>query len=368
MTFTENEKATYLFCAQLSQTKTNPLTILEWNAVVKSLSNIKKEPKDLLDMTASDLIHTLTEATEAQKKRIMNKITARQQLGAAMLEIEKMQHQGYGILFRAQMPHKLKKLTQRFVPAFFNYAGNVNILNHRSLGVVGARNASQEELQQTSEIAKNAASQGVVIISGGARGVDTTAVDATLENGGKAIVFPADGLANWIKKKSIRQYIENNQLLLMSTQHINARFTGAYAMQRNKFIHAPSDAVLIASSSISGSKKSGTWEGVLENLKYQWSSLYVIGSSEGVEKLKVDGNAEVFSTFNDIYQQQQVGGNNDSVNLDKEIESIIEMARKKGLDLKVLENHFLNKLAQHKESDSEGFIVHEQLSLEDYYE
>ncbi|WP_332699316.1 hypothetical protein [Halalkalibacter lacteus] len=38
MQFTNNEIATYLFCAQLTQTRTTPLTILEWNAVVKSLS------------------------------------------------------------------------------------------------------------------------------------------------------------------------------------------------------------------------------------------------------------------------------------------------------------------------------------------
>ena len=34
MPFTDNEIATYLLCAQLLQTKTNPLTILEWNAVL----------------------------------------------------------------------------------------------------------------------------------------------------------------------------------------------------------------------------------------------------------------------------------------------------------------------------------------------
>ena len=39
-------------------------------------------------------------------------------------------------------------------------------------------------------------------------------------------------------------------------------------MLRNRYIHAPSDAVLVASSKISGSKSSGTWEGVVENLTH----------------------------------------------------------------------------------------------------
>jgi DNA processing protein len=73
-------------------------------------------------------------------------------------------------------------------------------------------------------------------------------------------------------------------------------------MQRNKYIHAPSDAVLVSSSKISGTKSSGTWEGVVENLKNKWSPIYVIGNSEGVKKLLADGAAKAVTALEDIFQ------------------------------------------------------------------
>lgn len=369
MEFTDNEIATYLFCARLNQTRTNPLTILEWNTVIKSFSEVNMQPKDLLSITENELADTLTLATPAQKVRIINKVKARQKLGISVLELKELKHQGYGIIFRSQMPARLKKLTQKYTPAFFHYAGDLSILTHRALGVVGARDASEEELSQTAVIGKEAASQGVVIISGGARGVDSTAVESTLENGGKAIVFPAEGLAKWIVKSSIRNYITNGQLLLMSTQQINAPFTGAYAMQRNKFIHAPSDAVLVASSKISGNRKSGTWEGVLENLDAKWSPIYVIGNSEGIEKLKAEGNAKQFSTFSEI------GLKNNLTMLDEEIQTVVQRAIAEGLDREMIERNFLDILDdfykrkeknERNKKETKQLVVYEQLTLEDY--
>lgn len=91
------------------------------------------------------------------------------------------------------------------------------------VGVVGARNANSEELLQIANISREEVQHGIVVISGGAKGVDTTAVEAALLNGGKAIVFPSEGLAKWVKRSDIRQYIMNGQLLLMSTQRHDVR-------------------------------------------------------------------------------------------------------------------------------------------------
>ncbi|MEQ6390624.1 DNA-processing protein DprA [Bacillaceae bacterium S4-13-58] len=368
MDFTNNEIATYLFCAQLPQTKTTPLTIIEWNGVVKSLSEQKLEPEFLLEINLEDLFNVLGKATESQRGRIQEKILARQKLGISLVELEEIVHRGYGIMFRSQMPPRLKKLTQKFIPPFFYYAGDPSLLKHRAIGVVGARDANNEELSQTTKIAKEAVSHGVVIISGGAKGVDTTAVEASLQNGGKAIIFPSDGLSKWIKKSSIRNYIVNGKLLLMSAQSLNAPFSGAYAMQRNKFIHAPSDAVVVASSKISGKKKSGTWEGVVENLKHQWSPLYVIGNSEGVERLKQESNAKPFVSFNEIYKKKLSNHPTDSSNIEHQIVSLIELAIAKGIDKEEMERKFseASDLYYGEKSEQEKLVVHEkQISMDE---
>lgn len=365
---TENEIATYLFCAQLTHTKANPLTIIEWNTVVKALDKVSLQPEVLFKISPSKLAVLLVEATPAQRKRVLDKVQARQELGVSTLELKELFHQGYGIMFRSQMPNVLKKLTQKHTPAFFYYTGDTTILSHRLFGVVGAREASKEELRQTTEISIEAAAQGVVIISGGARGVDTTAVDAALENGGKAIVFPADGLANWIKSSAIQNYISNGQLLLMSAQRINAHFTGAYAIQRNKFIHAPAEAVLVASSKISAQKKSGTWEGVLDNLAFAWTPIYVLGKSEGVNKLKAEGNATSFSSMAEIFKQEVTN----STSIDEEIVSLVQLAIAKGLpEAKLIQKITEVSVSYYQEKteklvEAEGRVVSEQLSLEDY--
>ncbi|MED0998341.1 DNA-processing protein DprA [Bacillus mobilis] len=214
------------------------------------------------------------------------------------------------------------------------------ILSHRTLGVVGARNANSDELLQTANIAREAVLHGVAIISG----VDTMAVETALENGGKAVVFPADGLAKWIKKSAIRQYIMNGQLLLMSTQKLDVPFSPSYAMQRNKFIHASSDAVLVASSKISGTKSSGTWEGVLENLKLQWSPLYVIGNREGVVRLRAEGNAKIFSSFEGIYKLNMSEKKMDENSLKVKIAELIQLAVAEGMSKEIIEKTFAEVL------------------------
>lgn len=302
MPFSNNELATYLFCAPLPHTKTIALTILEWNVTVKSLAQSHLEPEFLLTCSPSELMNLLSEATNTQKMKIINKVEQRQQLGISLIELEEALNQGYNVVFRSNMPTRLKKLALHQRPAFYYYIGDLNILNAaNALSVVGARDALPEELEKVQNICEDAAKNNVLVISGGARGVDSSATDAALKVGGKAVIFPSDGLSQWSRKKEVRQYIQSGQLLIMSTQPLNARFTGSYAMQRNKFIHSTGDATLVASSKVSSAKKSGTWEGVTENLKFVWSPLYVIGNSEGVEMLKRETNAVEFSNIKDVF-------------------------------------------------------------------
>lgn len=341
MPFSNNELATYLFCALLPHTKTTAFTILEWNATVKSLAQNNLEPEFLLNCSPSELMNVLTEATTSQKTKIIKKVEQRQKLGFSMIELEEALNQGYNVVFRSYMPKRLKKLSLNQRPAFYYYIGDLNILNSsHALSVVGARDALPEELNKVQSICEDAANNDVLVISGGARGVDSTATNAALKAGGKAVIFPSDGLSQWSRNKEVRQYIQNGQLLIMSTQPINARFTGPYAMQRNKFIHSTGDVTLVASAKISGAKKSGTWEGVLENLKFKWSSLYVIGSSEGVEKLKSENSSVEFNSIKEVFSSTTKL----SDILENQLHTLFINALSAGIDKAVIEKITLNEI------------------------
>lgn len=375
MLFSDNEIATYLFCAPLQNTKTTPLTILEWNVTVKSLANHGRNPDFLLTCIPSNLQNILTEATEAQKSKIVQKVEKRQKLGVAMIELEEAINQGYNIVFRSQMPFRLKKLKLNTRPAFLYFIGDINILNtQNALGVVGARDALPEELAQVTEICQNAAKNDIIVISGGARGVDSAATDAALRAGGKVVIFPSEGLSRWSRRKEVRQYIQKGQLLIMSTQSLGANFTSAYAMQRNKYIHATGDATLVASSKVSSAKKSGTWEGVLENIKAKWSPLYVLGASEGVEKLKEMRNATAFTSIEDIFLHKPIVK---EAQFKQELQILITKAQVSGVGLETIEKILINEVnqlvskttvGQEKESDIDATCITEpakQMSLFD---
>lgn len=329
MNFNENQIATYLFCAQLPDTKTLPLTILEWNTLVSSISKKNQEPKILITATPSEIYQLLDNTKSSQRANIVKKIESRQQLGLSLVEMENVINQNIQIIFRSDIPKKLKKLTSKYLPPFFYAIGDLSIFQSPTLGVVGSRNANEKELECTKKIGMEAANKGFVIVSGGAKGVDTAAVDSCLLNKGKAIVFPSDGLQKWIQKKSTRNFILNGQLLMLSSQQINAPFTGRYAMQRNKFIHASGDFVIVTSSSISGTKKSGTWEGVMENVQAKWSPIFVTGESTGVLRLVSDGHATPFTSFEQITQHTNPKLENiNSFDFAQELETLINNAKR----------------------------------------
>lgn len=341
MGFNQNQIATYLFCAELSNSETVALTTIEWNLLVHSLDRARLEPKHLYEMSSSELTKLLVKGQQRQITNICKKVEARQRLGMALGEMESTINQGIQIIFRKDMPQKLKKLPTKLLPAFFYVAGNLSIFNAFTIGVVGARTATEKELTITKKIGEDAAREEIAIVSGGAKGVDHTSVESCLNAGGNAIIFCADGLAKHIRNKKNREWISQNKLVLLTAQAPTANFKPGYAMTRNKFIHASGDYVVITSSQISGSKRSGTWEGVMENFKASWTPMFAIGESIGVQKMLNDSIAQEFRGI-DNTQIESILINKSNDNLEVEISKIVEVAYNKKISKESL-IHLINK-------------------------
>jgi predicted Rossmann fold nucleotide-binding protein DprA/Smf involved in DNA uptake len=148
------------------------------------------------------------------------------------------------------------------------------------LAIVGSRHTNEALLQQAYAIASRCASHGENVISGGARGVDSSAMKGALEEGGTCVGVLAADLARTATSHTLRDYLLTDKLCLVSPYHPQAGFTAGNAMGRNKIIYALAEFALVIASDMG---KGGTWAGALENLRAGWTPLFVYTGNDAPE-------------------------------------------------------------------------------------
>ncbi|SFC73425.1 DNA-processing protein DprA [Clostridium uliginosum] len=87
---------------------------------------------------------------------------------------------------------KLKQIKE--VPYYLFYKGNIDLINKKSLAIVGARKFSNYGLATTKVLTKEIITNNIALISGGARGIDSIAHKTALENDGNTIVVLGCGI------------------------------------------------------------------------------------------------------------------------------------------------------------------------------
>jgi DNA processing protein len=131
-------------------------------------------------------------------------------------------------------------------PTLLFYQGNLELLEFPKLAVVGTRNASKNGIQSIQKLVKELENR-FVIVSGLARGIDTTAHIAALKNGGKTIAVIGTGLNQFYPKENrqLQTYISKNHLLL-SEYAADQTALKFHFPERNRIIAGLASAVLVA--------------------------------------------------------------------------------------------------------------------------
>jgi len=80
------------------------------------------------------------------------------------------------------------------LPPFLFYRGELSDEDARSVAVVGARQVSEDGIRRASNMSRMLAGQGVTVVSGLARGIDTAAHWAALDAGGRTIAVLGTGI------------------------------------------------------------------------------------------------------------------------------------------------------------------------------
>ncbi len=246
-----------------------PLTPKEYGRFAEWLKLQSITPEQLLSAHLQKLL------LEWQDKTVtVQRIESLLNRGAALaLSMEKWLRSGLWVMTRSDddYPKRLKHHLRSDSPAVLFGCGNRYLLNSGGLAVIGSRQVSQDDLIYSSKIGELASNAGVSIVSGGAKGVDESAMLGALGAEGTAVGVLANNLLRASISGKYRRALMENNLVLVSPFNPEAGFNAGNAMARNKYIYCLADTALAVHSGIGG----GTWSGAQENLRKGWVPLWV---------------------------------------------------------------------------------------------
>ena len=131
-------------------------------------------------------------------------------------EIKRLQEKKVKILtiLDGAYPQRLKEIY--LPPIVFFYRGNLSLINQRAVAIVGSRDHSKYAKECIHELIPTIVNDGIVVVSGLARGVDTLAHEETLKNNGNTIAVIGSGLDVIYPPENANLYntISNRGLLL----------------------------------------------------------------------------------------------------------------------------------------------------------
>ncbi len=192
--------------------------------------------------------------------------------------IEKLREIGIGIatFLDDEFPRRLMTKLGDQCPPLLYYCGNTDLASKKTVGYVGARNIEDQDVKWTQDRVCENIGNGFGIVSGGAKGIDSIAMNCALNNDGFAIGFLPDNFMAKIKEPLIRHSVQNGRLLLYShVSPLSAKTRNSFvasAMERNKYIYALANATVVVHSDYN---KGGTWAGAKEALSHGWGYVYV---------------------------------------------------------------------------------------------
>lgn len=273
MTSGSNTQALMLLTVSFGKSdgsKARPLSPKEWARFAAWLRNRNLEVSDLL---RGDLRSQLCSWTD--RSITLSRLESLFDRGGALgLALEKWQRAGLWIMTQwdPEYPERLKhRLGLESPPVLFG-CGNEMLLAGGGIAVVGSRDAGQVDLTFSGNLGAAAAAQGYSIVSGGARGIDQSAMLSALKNDGTAIGVVAEGLMRAATSAKYRRFLLSRDLVLVSPFNPEAGFSVGNAMRRNRYIYCLADAAVVVSST---PNRGGTWNGAVEDLKAGWVPLWV---------------------------------------------------------------------------------------------
>lgn len=174
----------------------------------------------------------------------------------------------------SRYPKQLKKIKKP--PKQLYLKGNIELLNTIGIAIIGSRECTKYGEKMANKFAKELSIQGLTIISGMAKGVDSFAHIGSVMTTGNTIAVLPSGFNNIYPEENINLYnqiIKNNGLVLTEYEE-NEKESSKKFLERNRIVSGLAIGTLV----IEGGYRSGT--SVTANLtKEQGKKVFCIPSS-----------------------------------------------------------------------------------------
>jgi predicted Rossmann fold nucleotide-binding protein DprA/Smf involved in DNA uptake len=242
-----------------------PLTLRELNPLVRRLQAASLRPSDLLTVSAGD---SPLELSPDEATRIASLVSRDIQH-----DLHRLESLGIYPLTRADSdyPERYRQRLKDSAPTVLFYAGEKALLGQPGIAVVGSRHLDDAGQECAAFVGNACGMSGLVLYSGGAKGVDTISMDSALEARGTAVGVLADSLEKVVRTR--QDALRRGDLCLVTPYNPNAAFSIGAAMGRNRLIYTLADyAIVVASDAGTG----GTWAGAAETLKNSWVPVFVL--------------------------------------------------------------------------------------------
>jgi len=263
---------------------------------MRNLISVFGSPQNVLSASERQLLNIegIDKITVKKIKSGVDKVFVKRQLEY----LENTQTQVFSY-WDEKYPLRLKSIYDP--PAFLFLKGDLSLIANESVGIVGSRTPSEYGKSITQKLARDLVKNGLTVISGFARGVDTIAHKTALDNNGKTIAVLGNGL-NVIyppENKVLLDGFSKNGLMI-SEYPFDTKPDAANFPKRNRIISGLSIGVLVTEAAA----KSGALLTAMYALDQNREIFAVPGPvnsprSEGTNNLIKQG-AKLVQTVNDI--------------------------------------------------------------------
>ena len=161
-----------------------------------------------------------------------------------------------GIVIKGTIDYPAKLKDAKYPIELFYYQGNLELLNTRSVSVVGARKVSEEGRKRAARLVKYFVEDDFTIVSGLAEGVDTVSHQTAIKYGGRTIGVIGTPLSSFYPRenKLLQEFISKNHLLISQVPFIryenqDYRMNRLFFPERNVTMSAITEATVIVEAS-----------------------------------------------------------------------------------------------------------------------